>query len=176
MATFNDLYRFFDKLDQNFLKSVVPHIIAEKATEFYKQRFTIKADVNNRPWPPAKYPPTRGSLMVRSANLMQSIKPSRVTSNRVVISAGSSKVNYAKTHNEGANLKIPVTKDMRKFAWAMKYKTGDNKWKGLALTRKNFLQVNIPKRQFMGHSNILNKVLIDAVKNAYKHFFNNNKF
>lgn len=170
MATFNDLYKFFDRLDQNFLQVVVPRIIAEKATEFYKQRFTVKADVNNRPWPPARHPPTRGSLLVRSGNLMASVRPSRVTPQRVVISAGSQQVPYAAVHNEGATLTVPVTRDMRKFAWAMKYKTGDDRWKGLALTKKRYLRINIPKRQFMGHSIVLRKLLIDSIRAAYSNF------
>jgi len=171
MASFNDLYRFFDRLDKDFLHGVVPHIIAEKATEYYKSRFTVKADVNGKAWPPAKYPPSRGSLMVRSGNLVASIRPSVINSNRVVISAGSTKVPYAKLHNEGGEVSIPVTKDMRKFAWAMKYKTGDDRWKGLALSRKSVIRVNMPKRQFMGHSNTLNQIVLNTIKTAFKGLF-----
>lgn len=171
MASFNNLNRFFDRLDKDFLHGVVPHIIAEKATEYYKRCFTVKADVNNKAWPIAKNPPSRGSLMVRSGNLMASIRPSVVNSNRVVISAGSARVPYAKIHNEGGEVGIPVTKDMRKFAWAMNYKTGDERWKGLALTRKSVIRVNVPKRQFMGHSKILNQIIVNTIKTAFKALF-----
>lgn len=171
MASFNDLNRYFDRLDKDFLSGVVPHIIAEKATEFYKNRFTVKADINGKSWPPAKNPPSRGSLMVRSGNLMASIRPSVINSNRVVISSGSARVPYAKIHNEGGEVNIPVTKEMRKFAWAMNYKTGDERWKGLALTRKSVIRVSMPKRQFMGHSKTLNQIILNSIKTAFKGLF-----
>jgi len=152
------------------LHGAVPHIVAEKATEYYKSRFAVKADVKNKAWPPAKNPPRRGSLMVRGGNLVDSIRPSVVSGERVIISAGSAKVPYAPIHNEGGSMQVPVTKNMRRFAWAMKYKTGDNRWKHLAITRKSILRINIPKRQFMGHSKILDQILINSINKAFKNF------
>jgi len=175
MANFNKLNQFLDSLDKDFLHGVVPHIIAEKATEFYKNRFTVKADVKNKAWPPAKNPPRRGSLMVRSGNLVASIRPSVVSGERVVISAGSARVPYAQIHNEGGPIRVPVTRNMRKFAWAMNYKSGDNRWKQLAITRKSILRINIPKRQFMGHSKILDQLIINSINKAFKNFKNSIK-
>lgn len=173
MAKFKDLNIFFSNLDNKFLHGIVPIIIAEEATKFYKQRFTAKADINNSPWPEAKNPPTRGSLMVRSGNLVASIRPSKITSTRVIISAGSNRVPYARIHNEGGIIKVPVTKNMRKFAWAMKYKTGNDKWKYLAISKKQVLQVKIPQRQFIGHSQALKSLLTNIIKKAYKQYLNN---
>lgn len=172
MAESKKVNIFFETLEKQFLRDIVPRIIAEEATKFYKQRFTVKADVNNSPWPQAKNPPKRGSLMVRSGNLLASIRPSKVTSTRVVVSAGSSKVPYAQLHNEGGVVDVPVTKQMRRFAWAMKYKTGDDRWKGLALTKRASLRIGIPKRQFMGHSKQLDRQIISSVKTAFKSLFN----
>lgn len=175
MATFKDLEKFFDGLDKNFLRSAVPHIVAEKATEFFKKRFERKADVNDRPWLPAKNPPSRGSLMVRSGNLMASIRPAQVTPGKVVISAGSGKVPYAKIHNNGGRVVVPVTKKLRKYAWAMHYQTGEDRWKGLAITSKKSIWVRIPRRQFMGHSRLLNEVIKTSISAAFKQFLNSNK-
>ena len=81
-------------------------------------------------------------------------------------------VPYAAVHNNGGTLHPAVTPQMRKFAWAMYYKTAGIKkgmkkggkkrialtenapeealmWKRLALTPKKRLNVRIPKRQFM---------------------------
>ncbi len=81
-------------------------------------------------------------------------------------------VPYAAVHNSGGTLHPAVTPQMRKFAWAMHYKTAGRKkgrkkegkkrtppvenapeevlmWKRLALTPKKRLNVRIPKRQFM---------------------------
>lgn len=184
MATFKDIIDFFNRLENNFARKAVPRIIAETATEFFKQRFTTK-EWEGTPWPNAQRPPQRGSLLVRSGKLVNSIKPSVVNSERVVISAGSSKVPYAKAHNEGETITVPVTPQMRKFAWAMHYKFGkaasrkkslglsyqSDEWKGLALTRKQSLQITIPKRQFMGTSRKLNQLIMDRFKTAFKGLF-----
>jgi phage gpG-like protein len=171
MATFKDLDNFFKRLDTDFARRAVPRIIAENATEFYKERFSLKVDVDGKPWLDTAKPVKRGSLMVRSGALMASVKPSVVTEERVRISAGSTKVPYAKPHNEGEIINIPVTPQMRKFAWAMNYKTKEDYWKGLALTKKQTLTIKLPKRQFMGHSNLLNDKLMDAFRKAFGNLF-----
>lgn len=101
---------------------------------------------------------------------------------------------YANIHNEGGNIKIPVTDKMRKFAWAMYYKNGGGKakgksaramlrnqnadnWKGLALTKKTYLNINIDQRQFAptksNPSPVLNKAVERGVVRAFKEIFNN---
>lgn len=79
---------------------------------------------------------------------------------------------YAPVHNEGGIVTVPVTAKMRRFAWAKYYALGGGgkgaqegrktpksanpeaaaRWKGLALTKKQALTINIPRRQFMGES------------------------
>lgn len=84
---------------------------------------------------------------------------------------------YAKIHNEGGSLKVRVTKAMRSHAWKEYYKAGgggkgkkgsENSeasfWKGLALTKKTSLTINIPKRQFIGESKTLNDRLQTMIK------------
>lgn len=170
MTTFKDLDAFFKRLDSDFARKAVPRIIAEKATEFYKQRFTTK-EWEGIPWPQTKNPVKVGSLMVRSGKTMASVKPSVVTPEVVKISAGGTKAPQAKIHNEGGIIDVPVTPQMRKFAWAMNYKTKDDKWKGLALTKKQTLRINMPKRQYMGHSPKLNAIFMDSFKKAFKNLF-----
>ncbi len=48
-------------------------IIAEEATEYFKERFEEK-EWDGTPWQPAKHPPSRDSLMLRSTALMNSIR------------------------------------------------------------------------------------------------------
>jgi hypothetical protein len=172
MATIKEIDEFFDKLTDEFFKQQVPNIIAEKATEFFKERFTTK-EWDGVPWPETKTPVKRGTLMIRSGALVNSIQPKTVTSEKVVISAGNEKVNYARAHNEGETITVPVTPKMRKFAWAMHYKeAGDDKkadtaWKGLALTKKETLTIKLPMRRFMGHSDKLNDVILQSLKDAF---------
>ncbi len=67
---------------------------------------------------------------------------------------------YSQIHNEGGevNNAITITPEMRKFAWAKHYEatggTGNSKWKSLALTKKETINVHftMPKRQFIGKS------------------------
>lgn len=100
----------------------------------------------------------------------------------------------AKIQNEGGNIKIPVTDKMRKYAWAMYYKEGGGKikgkgaratlknkaadnWKGLALTKKTYLNINIDQRQFaptsQSQSPVLNKAVERGVVRAFKLIFDN---
>jgi phage gpG-like protein len=171
MATFADIDAFFDRLQNDFLKKAAARVVAETATEYYKERFKYK-DWEGNPWPPVKNPVKRGTLMLRSGGLRNSITPSLISSNKVVISAGSSRIPYAQIHNEGGNITVPVTKKMRKFAWAMHYKTSKDKkaytaWKGLAITSKNALNIHMPKRQFMGYSNELNNRIVKRLDMAF---------
>jgi hypothetical protein len=172
MATIKEIDDFFDNLTNEFFRKQVPKVIAEKATIFFKERFTTK-EWDGNPWPETKKPVSRGTLMVRSGALVNSIQPKTVSSEKVVISAGNEKVNYARAHNEGETIEIPITPKMRKFAWAMHYKeVGNDKeansaWRGLALTKKEKLIVKLPMRRFMGPSEKLNDVLFNSLKEAF---------
>lgn len=98
---------------------------------------------------------------------------------------------YAAIHNEGGTVHPKITPKMRRFAWAKYYELKDKqkgaqkprkgqkngtsqsagdhpdsgeaeKWKRLALTKKETLTINIPQRQFMGQS-----AELDAKISAY---------
>lgn len=98
---------------------------------------------------------------------------------------------YAAIHNEGGTVHPKITPKMRRFAWAKYYELKDKqkgaqkprkgqkngtsqsagdhpdsgeaeKWKRLALTKKEALTINIPQRQFMGQS-----AELDAKISAY---------
>ncbi len=132
MATFDDLERFLDQLPDKVMDDT-SEIVAETAVEYFKGTFTKKAFDGN-PWKDGK-PKDSGSLLVEGGNLMNSITPSEITRERVVISAGNDKVNYAKAHNEGYKGEVTINPFTRK-----------NGQKVRQHTRK----MNIPQRQFMG--------------------------
>ncbi len=161
MTTFKNIDDFLRSLDKT-MKKVVPDLVAETVVEYSKNRFTYK-DWDGQRWKPVKHPVKKGSLLLRSSKLMNTIRPVIVNPKRVRIRAGSRKVPYAKAHNEGAILKPRVTPKMKKFAWAKYYQTKDPKWKGLALTKKTRLTIVIPKRQFLGKSNRLNQIIIKRI-------------
>lgn len=110
-------------------------------------------------------------------------------------------VAYAPVHNWGGEVHPTVTPRMRRFAWARYYQasgkdkkaaTGKRKgkkkgsaansetqenpealrWKRLALTRKEKLQVRIPQRQFLGESEELNRRVRDKVDREITNILN----
>ena len=126
-------------------------IIAEEATEYFKERFTEK-EWDGTPWPPAKSPKRSGSLLVRSSALLNSIRPTEVTKDRVVITAGNQKVTYAQVHNEGFSGKVNVNA----FTRNVKGKPQQVK----AHTRNT----TIPKRQYMGETEELDERIIGRIE------------
>lgn len=87
-------------------------------------------------------------------------------------------VPYANIHNEGGILNVPVTDKMRGFAWYKYFENTGNTsegieespearmWKGLALTKKTFLNIKIPQRQFFPTQTSKSPVLEKAVNRA----------
>lgn len=100
---------------------------------------------------------------------------------------------YAAVHNEGGTVHPKITPKMRRFAWAKYYelkgktngaqkprkgrKNGVSpsaggqpndgeaeRWKRLALTKKETLTINIPQRQFMGQSAELDAKISEYVE------------
>ena len=179
MTTFKDLHNFFETLRTDYLHTRVPNIVAESATEFFKQRFTSK-EWEGTAWPSARYPVAAGSLMLRSGALVNSIRPSMVGPGKVVVSAGGGKVPYARIHNEGGQ--IPVTLKMKKWAWAMHYRAGGTPKDGAPTPQAKFYKamalqkpgsvINMPRRQFMGISPRLNELILHTLKKDYNHFIN----
>lgn len=182
---YKDLNEFFAALELK-IRIKVPNIVAETAVEFFKERFQTK-EWEGEPWPQTKRVVRKGSLLVRTSALVNSIRPSLVAFNKVRISAGNEKAPYARPHNEGGTLHPTVTPAMRKWAWAQYYKAGGSSaktakdkgltksaysaekgseilfYKRLALTKKTKLDVIIPRRQFMGHSDRLNAKIHERV-------------
>ena len=135
--------------------------MAAQAVTFSKQRFREQAwaDTRTEPWAKRKpgAPREKGrALLIDSGRLRNSIHRISVTNTSALIGTD---VPYAKIHNEGGVLHPRVTKKMRGFAWKMYYATKQDKWKGLALTKKNTLNIRIPKRKFMGNSAVQNRQL-----------------
>lgn len=172
--------KFFNKID-NHVKKHFPPMVAETATEHYKQAFIDKA-WNGTPWPSYKNKarePRRGSLMMRSNNLFRSIRPSSITPQRVVISAGNSKVPYAKIHNEGGVINKTVTVKaftrqnvkVRKNVYNTKTRKAKRVKVGIGTvevkSHSRRMNLTLPQRQFMGK----NPQLLNQIKNRFKTSF-----
>lgn len=174
MGSFKEIDDFFDKLSNEFLERSLPNIVAEKATAFFKERFTTK-EWDGQAWPQTKKAVSRGSLMVRSGALVNSIKPKSVTSEKVVISAGSDKVPYARIHNEGGIIAHPGgtpyfldKKNDGKAVFVSKKKATEWATKNgtyLPITKPH--NIPMPMRRFMGISQGLKDTIFAAIKGAF---------
>lgn len=137
----------------------LPQQVAERARAFFigsfiKEGFTDRAFI---PWPKRKDDASH-KILTRSSALRASIKIAEITDDYVKLTAGEG-LPYANIHNTGGTISVPVTAKSRKFFWYMHKKTGDQKWKWMALTKKERLSIYIPQRQFIGDSQTLLKQL-----------------
>lgn len=138
--------------------SAIPQIVANTATEYFKERFS-KKEWDGKPWKPwadTYRHRTNGSLMIDSGALVNSIRPSRITSEKVVIQAGNSKVGYAQVHNEG-------------FIGSVVVKAHTRRRKGRTEKVRQYTRhANMPQRQFMGNSKGLQDKLKEDIEGYIK--------
>lgn len=141
----------------------VPDIVAETATEFFQDRFKSQ-EWDGVPWPAlnpkyaAKKTRGKGQILTQTSALRGSITPTQVNSQRVVISAGSSQVPYARVHNEG--LRVRGIRNVRSY----QNKNFMGKGKQVQIkphTRK--VDYKMKRRQFMGPSPRLNRAVMDTL-------------
>src|SRR5690606_17386526 len=116
-------------------------------------------------------------MMVRSSNLMNSIRDTLTTPERVVISAGNSQIPYARIHNEGGEIQRAAHSEIfvrnrhtrgqkaKAFGGMGLYKKGTKAGKGLTFKAHS---ISIPQRQYMGYAIELNKRIITRFKAAYQ--------
>lgn len=150
---------------EQFIQQTLTDIKVKLEGEF-KENFTRKAFFDEK-WKTPKFSNSRGSMMLRSGNLRNSII-SKIQGNSIIF---SSSMPYADIHNNGGEIK--VTPKMKKYFWAMylqstgamgKRKNGELRqdkrnrmlsaqaqmYKILAL-KKVGETIKIEKRQFIGH-------------------------
>ena len=140
------------------MEHALPEMVAEEAAEYSRTRFSEKA-FDGKPWKPVspRYTPGRGTLMVRSGALLNSIRISQVTPQKVVISAGNSKVPYAQAHNEGFAGSVVVP------AHARRTKKGKT-----VQVKAHKRTMRIPRRQFLGACPELERILKREAEALFK--------
>lgn len=141
----NELNNYLQTLPEAIMNEAA-EVVAETATEYFKDSFKKKAFDGN-PWKPAKIHKGKGSLLIDSGALLNSIRPVVISPELVTISAGNEKVEYAQAHNEGFAGDAAVPAHVRQ--------TRSGKVQVKAHTRR----VNIPKREFMADSKELNGMI-----------------
>jgi len=126
-----------------------------KGTDFIHNNFYTEGwhGSSYEAWTPKKESNSYNLLRVTNY-LFNSVNVASSSTERVVWEANAP---YAQIHNEGGILNIPITERSRKFFWMMFKATGQEKWKWMALTKKDRFTVKIEKRQFMGDSEMFIK-------------------
>lgn len=159
----------FEAMAKSVLKQL-PHDVANKALSHFKGSFLKEgfSDYGFIAWPRRK-DDMGHKLLRRTDSLMQDLKIRSQTMQRIEI---STHIHYAGMHNAGGRINLLVTRKMRRFFWAMYYKSNDEKWKAMALTKKKRLSIRIPQRQFIGESHILNtnidKLIHETIRKQFK--------
>ena len=157
---------WFEGFDQR-MNEAIPNVIAETATEFFKERFNTE-EWDGKPWQAlqpkyaAKKGRGRGRIMTASGALQRSIKPSEVKPNRVVISAGNTTVPYARIHNEGLSVKGSA----KVRAYTNRNFMGKGQPMKISAHTRN-INYTMPQRQFMGNSQFLNNALVDRLTTEF---------
>lgn len=161
----------FFKGQQQFFDKAVPSIVAETATEYYKEAFKVKA-WDGKAWQghSKSYNPRGGSLMVKSGILLNSIRPVKETPEVVEINAGNSKTPYAQIHNEGGTIvRNPRSETFKRNRSsrgrrAGKFKRGTTAGQGFTFKKTT---INMPRRQYMGYAVALRRRMITRFKQRH---------
>lgn len=151
----SDIQRIISQLPK------LPKHVAVTAADQFDQNWQRQGFFNDRWKPSQRVQRGGGSTLLKTGDLRRSLRY-RVEGGRIVFYSDRPD---AVIHNEGGTVQPTVTPKMRRFAWAMYKKTGDSKFKALALTQKAKLSISIPKRQFVGDHPMLDKAVERTVDN-----------
>lgn len=167
---------------EHAVRRTLPVKIGRKASDHVKQNFR-RGGFQNRglqTWKKTRRQLAGGKdaqygpLMSRRELLARSI---RYVPTDAAVSIGTS-IPYAAIHNEGGTINTHprITPKMRKFAWRKFFEAGGKKstgkeaqkWKALALTKKQRLDIKatIPKRQFIGKSEELDREISSIIEST----------
>lgn len=147
-----------------------------KALNFFKDSFHKQGwtDASFVPWEKRKDDQRPGgAVLTQTGNLRDSLQVLRRSATKIEFGTHSP---YAKAHNEGETIIVPITERSRRFFWLMYRLTEQPKWKWMALTKKTQLTVKMPKRQFIGESQALNQTMdtwvVNQILKRFKHNLN----
>lgn len=147
-----------ERLSEDMLRDSA-EIIAATAQEYYRDSFRRKG-FDGEAWQPTRHAHRRGSLLVKSGALANSIRIVEVSPQRVVIAAGGDKVGYAQAHNEGFRGKVAVPEHQRRLKPRPLVQQAETKpRKKEVVVHAHTRAMNLPQRQFMGEARELNELI-----------------
>lgn len=163
----------FEAMGKQLINDI--RIIAEKeGVDFFQGSFDNEGftDVGFEKWQ-QRSETIDYKILQRTAYLKNSIQVFNSNNERIVF---GSDAEYAQIHNEGGKVVIPITEKSRKYFWFMFKATGVERWKWMALSKKESMNFIMPKRQFIGESqtfmNLLDQELKDLINTRFKQLKN----
>lgn len=154
----------FQAMAKQLSNNLAPKI-AQEAKAFFRSSFDKGGftDYGFHKWEDRK-DESLHKILFKSHALRDSIRIKSQTPERIEVIAGEG-IPYAEIHNKGGIINVTLTPKARKFFWYMYKKTDNDKWKWMAITKKERLVIHMPKRQYIGQSGELNRhigIIIDA--------------
>lgn len=161
------------------VQKVLPRKIAVVAVNFSKDRFKQQnwLDSATKKWEPRKSKTKKKSssraILVKTGRLRRSIRATSITDKQIIIGTD---VPYAQVHNEGGTGEITqkVGAHSRQAHSRKSYTTRDGRRVKAGTVKEHAVQaftrkrkINIPKRQFIGPSQTLNKQVGDLIKREF---------
>lgn len=119
-----------------------------------------------------------GRAILHDTGILKGALTKTASANRAKVYVASPADKYADIHNEGGSIRLAPTSQRIKWAWAMYYNdqtaTGKALYKAIALKMQSgkSLNIKIPKRQFIGHSDKLNQKLQDKIHKQLTNIWN----
>lgn len=139
-------------------------------TETFDRNFERKAFFSGAPWQPTKRPVSRGSLLVRTSAMRNSIK-STIQGESLVYSSSKP---YTGIHNEGGTINMPARKQVIHFNKKGRFNKNNKKASYAQKASVGAYTVKMPKRQFIGDApevtKIVNEVTTEHVKRELKDY------
>lgn len=143
--------RFFKKL---------PDLAGNMALNFFNDSWRRQGFIDNRMerWP-KRYTAEGRRLLVKTGRLRRSLRM-RTKGSRVIIYTD---VPYAQAHNEGLQTRMTVT--------VKSHKRRTRNGTTTVRSHQRNMNINLPKRQFMGHSALFEKRMVLHVSKALDQIF-----
>jgi len=161
----------FDGIAKGLLEDIVTYASVTGLNHikecFDKGGFTDEAF---EAWPKRKDGDETRALLVHTTNLRDSNVIQERSISQIVFTNAAP---YASIHNYGGSITIRVTKKSRKFFWYMYKLTDKEKWKYMAMTKKDRIVITMPARPFMKESKALTNNINSWVAGEITTRFNN---
>lgn len=147
----------------------LPILVGNRAEKFFKKNFDLEGFQGNtglEQWAQRSPMAARneGRKILRDSGDLYNDIEKRVAGNRIKVLVAGTSAKYADIHNFGGKIKIRVTPQMKKWAYAIFKKTNTPFYFNLSITNKKIIEIDMPQRKFIGNSAQLDRIIKDLIE------------